>query len=289
MSMAQKVFSLIEYDVIIISDIHLGSKMCQARELDEFLSRIRVKYLILAGDVFDDLKFNRLQHWHWQVLSRLRKISDHCQVIWIRGNHDVVSAPTMSHLLGVDVRYHFTWSQNENRFYVVHGDRWDTFIYKHQTLTAILTSLYNAMQRFHGEAMRKITRWVKKRAKLLTRNSNAVQFGAVEFARKNGIDAIFCGHTHMAMLVESDGIIYGNDGTWQSDIPHFIAMDSEKIQLCKYNESQVTVVSTQRLRGKNITFYDYPEGTVPMYWQLREEPDGGRPVTIQKRWCIPVL
>jgi UDP-2,3-diacylglucosamine pyrophosphatase LpxH len=121
---------LIEYDVIIISDIHLGSPMCQAKELVGFLNRIRVKYLILAGDIFDDLKFNRLQHWHWEVLSRLRKISDHCQVIWIRGNHDTVSARTMSHLLGVHVRNSFAWTFHSKKFYAVHGDRWDTLIYR---------------------------------------------------------------------------------------------------------------------------------------------------------------
>src|SRR5262245_26603258 len=118
---------LFYYDAIIISDIHLGSRMCQAKELDEFLSRIRVKYLILAGDVFDDLQFNRLQHWHWQALSRIRKISDHCEVIWIRGNHDVVSARTMSHLLGVHVRNNYEWNQRGRRMFVVHGDRWDAF------------------------------------------------------------------------------------------------------------------------------------------------------------------
>jgi UDP-2,3-diacylglucosamine pyrophosphatase LpxH len=90
---------LIEYDAIMISDIHLGSPMCQAQELVEFLNRIRVKYLILGGDIFDDLKFNRLQHWHWEVVSRFRKISDHCHVVWLRGNHDTLSARTMSHLL----------------------------------------------------------------------------------------------------------------------------------------------------------------------------------------------
>lgn len=279
----------IEYEAVIISDIHLGSQMCQAKELDEFLSRIRVKYLILAGDVFDDLKFNRLRHWHWQVLSRIRKISDHCQVIWIRGNHDTVSAPTMSHLLGVEVRYHFTWSFNENRFYVVHGDRWDAFIYKHQLLTSILTSMYNALQRFHSQGMRKITRWLKRRAKLLTRNSEAVRFGAVEFAKKHGINAIFCGHTHMALLTESDGIIYGNDGTWQSDDPHFIGVNHENIQLCKYSGSKVTIVATQELKGRKRFSYDSPESIVPMYWQLRAESDGGSSVTIQKRWCFPVL
>lgn len=236
-----------EYDAIIISDIHLGSRMCQARELDAFLSNIRVQYLILAGDIFDDLKFNRLQHWHWQALSRIRKISDHCQVVWIRGNHDIVSAPTMSHLLGVAVRNHFTWILNGKVLHVVHGDRWDTFIYKHQTLTAIVTSSYTALQRFTGNASRKVTKWLKKKAKLLTRNSEAVKFGALQFARKNRIDGIFCGHTHMAMLTKTDDIVYGNDGTWQSDDPHFIGIRGTTVFLCRYSRGKVVVEATEEL------------------------------------------
>jgi UDP-2,3-diacylglucosamine pyrophosphatase LpxH len=236
-----------EYDAIIISDIHLGSRMSQARELDTFLSNIRVQYLILAGDIFDDLKFNRLQHWHWQALSRIRKISDHCQVIWIRGNHDIVSAPTMSHLLGVQVRNSFTWSLNGKILHVVHGDRWDAFIYKHQTLTAIVTSIYTGLQRFTGNASRKITKWLKKKAKLLTRNSEAVKFGALSFAKKNGIDGIFCGHTHMAMLVNTDGIVYGNDGTWQSDDPHFIGVRGTTVSLCRYSRGRVIVETSEEL------------------------------------------
>jgi UDP-2,3-diacylglucosamine pyrophosphatase LpxH len=235
------------YDAIIISDIHLGSRMCQAQELDAFLSNIRVGYFILAGDVFDDLKFNRLQHWHWQALSRIRKISDHCQVIWIRGNHDVVSAPTMSHLLGVEVRNHFTWTSHGKTFHVVHGDRWDAFIYKHQTLTSILTFIYTMLQNLTGNLGRRITKWVKKKAKLLTRNSEAVKFGALQFAARHGIDAIFCGHTHMAMLVQSGSIVYGNDGTWQSDDPHFIGVRGTTIELCRYTSDKGIVVAREEL------------------------------------------
>jgi UDP-2,3-diacylglucosamine pyrophosphatase LpxH len=235
---------LIEYDVILISDIHLGSPMCQAKELAAFLNQIRVKYLILVGDIFDDLKFNRLQHWHWEVLSRLRKISDHCQVIWIRGNHDIVSAKTMSHLLGVHVRNNFSWTSQGKRFYAVHGDRWDTFIYKHRTFTEFVTWIYNAIQRVDSKHTRSFSRWLKKRAKLLTRNCQAIQFSAIEFAKVKGIDAIFCGHTHMATLQKDDGIVYGNDGTWQSDDPHFIGIRNTTISLCKYiSDSPIEILS----------------------------------------------
>jgi UDP-2,3-diacylglucosamine pyrophosphatase LpxH len=237
----------IEFDSIIISDIHLGSPMCQARELAEFLMRIRVKHLILAGDIFDDLKFNRLQHWHWEVLSRLRKISDHCQVIWIRGNHDTISARTMSHLLGVPVRNHFTWVSHSKRYHVVHGDRWDTFIYRYRRTTEFLTWIYNSLQRVNGSATRRFSRWLKRSAKLLTRNCEAIQFRAVEFAREKNIDAIFCGHTHMATLKRAGDIVYGNDGTWQSDDPHFIGIRGRTIFLCKYIGGCVLVRQTETL------------------------------------------
>ena len=244
---ASSLSTLIEYDVIIISDIHFGSPMCQAKELDAFLSNIRVKYLILAGDVFDDLKFNRLQHWHWQALGRLRKISDHCQVIWIRGNHDTVSARTMSHLLGVEVRNNFDWIADGKKFFVVHGDRWDTFIYKHQRLTSLTTWIYNTLMKFNTAGARKFSKWLKRKAKLLTRNSEAVQYGAIHFAKKKGYDAIFCGHTHMAMLTSIDNIIYGNDGTWQSDDPHFIGIKDNRVELCVYLNNRVAIIETKHL------------------------------------------
>jgi len=237
----------IEYDVVIISDIHFGSPMCQAKELDEFLSNIRVQYLILAGDVFDDLKFNRLQHWHWQALSRIRKISDHCQVVWIRGNHDIVSARTMSHLLGVQVRNNFDWEMCGKRFFAVHGDRWDTFIYKHQLTIALITSIYNGLMRLNSGGARAFTKWLKKKAKLLTRNSEAVQFGAIRYAKKKKYDAVFCGHTHMALLTRVGNIIYGNDGTWQSDDPHFIGIKESRVDLCKYVNKKIEVVGRELL------------------------------------------
>jgi len=237
----------IDYDSIIISDIHLGSPMCQAKELTEFLMKIRVKQLILAGDIFDDLKFNRLQHWHWEVLSRLRKISDHCQVIWIRGNHDIVSARTMSHLLGVHVRNNFTWVSHSKKFHVVHGDRWDTFIYRHRRTTEFITWIYNTLQRIDTRDARRFTKWLKRRAKLLTRNCEAIQFSALEFARNKNIDAIFCGHTHMASLKRAENIVYGNDGTWQSDDPHFIGITGNTISLCKYVQGRPELIATETL------------------------------------------
>ena len=94
-------------DAVIISDLHLGSDNCQARELTEFLQEVRhgqlqTRRLVLNGDLFDSIDFRRLNKHHWKVLSLLRKLSDDTRVDWVIGNHDG-SAEFVSHLLGVEM------------------------------------------------------------------------------------------------------------------------------------------------------------------------------------------
>ena len=75
-------------DAIVISDTHLGSDNCQARQLTHFLESIHAgavltRKLILNGDVFDSIDFRRLKKNHWKVLSLLRKLSDRIEILWI--------------------------------------------------------------------------------------------------------------------------------------------------------------------------------------------------------------
>jgi UDP-2,3-diacylglucosamine pyrophosphatase LpxH len=97
----------------------------------------------------------------------------------------------------------------------------------------------------NGKAARGLAKWLKKRAKLLTRNSDAVLQGAISYAKEKRVQAIFCGHTHMPMLQKMDGIVYGNDGTWQSDDPHFIGIEGRRIELCKYVFGAPEVISIE--------------------------------------------
>ena len=82
---------------------------------------------------------------------------------------------------------------------------------------------------------------------MLTRNSEAVQYGAIHFAKKKGYDGVFCGHTHMAMLTRVENIVYGNDGTWQSDDPHFIGIKENRVDLGKYLNNSVTIAQSIQL------------------------------------------
>ena len=65
------------YDCIVISDLHLGSTVCQAKLLEEFLewAVVHTRELIINGDIFDDLNFKRLTKRHFARAASIRRWS----------------------------------------------------------------------------------------------------------------------------------------------------------------------------------------------------------------------
>lgn len=241
----------IKYDTIIISDIHFGQPNCKSKELFIFLNSIEVGTLILNGDIFNDLNFFRLKHWDWRAFSQIRQISDHCKVIWNQGNHDTIDEIFMSCLLGVYVHKGYYWSYKGKAMYAVHGHKWDVFIYRYKTLTAILTWVYDFIQRKSFRWSEYITKWIKNKSKALIRNCEMIRKNAIKMAKENKIKVIICGHTHKAELCKIRGIIYANSGTWESDTPHFIGIkgngNREEVQLIKYEQGGIKIIKTLKI------------------------------------------
>ena len=137
-------------DAVILSDLHLGSTNSQARQICDFLDRIvegdlETERLILNGDVFDSFDFRRLNKNHWRVLSLLRKLSDHVEIIWLAGNHDG-SAEIISHLLGLIVLDDYVLESSGRRMLILHGHIFDEFIDNHPVLTWIGDCVYRVLQ-----------------------------------------------------------------------------------------------------------------------------------------------
>jgi len=228
----------IKTHTILISDIHLGSKMSQSNDLLLFLDNIEVENLVLNGDVFDDLRFNRLKHMDWEVFSQFRKMSDKCNILWVRGNHDFIHEKFMSCLLGVNVVKNFYWHIGKKRVLATHGDIWDIFIYKYKLISDVLTWIYNKFQEKNSELMRGFNKLLKEKSKMMIKNTEAVRNGAIKLAKENAINIVICGHTHIAELVEKDSIIYGNCGTWESAIPTYITIDENIIKLFQFENGK---------------------------------------------------
>lgn len=218
----------------IISDLHLGSDVCQAEQLHKFLKNLdeRCDRLILNGDVFDSIDFRRLKKSHWKVLSDLRKLSDKMEVIWIAGNHDG-SAEIVSHLLGIPVYDEFQF----DNVLVTHGHQFDRFMDDHPWLTIVGDFIYSALQKI--DKSHTFARMAKHSSKHYLRCADEIMKGAVKLAQKKGCDIVCCGHTHFATKTESlEGVTYLNSGCWTENPCYYLELCSKECFVVDFNHDE---------------------------------------------------
>jgi UDP-2,3-diacylglucosamine pyrophosphatase LpxH len=226
-------------DTLIISDVHLGSPNSRGDECWHLLRglklgrhRFTIRRLVLLGDIFDDMNFRRLRKGEWKLLGMVREMTDPAsgvEVVWIRGNHDREVIELMSHLVGTDAFEEYGWSVAGVRFFAMHGDQFDSWILDYPVLSGIPLWIYDAIQRVDGRTHR-FSRFLKGQSKKWLRINEEVSAGIVGYVRDRGmtVDAVFCGHTHIAqkLLVEQWGIWYYNTGCWTgNDHPTYVTVD----------------------------------------------------------------
>lgn len=224
-------------DAITISDLHLGSTVCQSKALVTFLEGIRsgltpTRRLILNGDVFDGLDFRRLKKSHWKVLGLLRLVSEVVEVVWVVGNHDG-EATAVSHLLGVEVVEEVVVESGGRRVLFLHGHRFDRFIERHPVASRLADRIYRMLQRVgrtHALAKR-----VKRRSKIFLRSTEKVRGGAVGRAAELGCDAVCCGHTHLPVAFPEDPLPYFNSGCWTESPSHYLSLTDGLVTVHPYH------------------------------------------------------
>ena len=135
-------------DVIIISDLHLGSHICQEEKILQFLQTIefRTNHLIINGDLFDNWNFSRLSYTHWRILKTIRKASEKIQTTWIAGNHDG-PADIISQLLNVEFIEEYRFVNGGKDIIVLHGDIFDEYISKYPRLAKVADFFYRLVQK----------------------------------------------------------------------------------------------------------------------------------------------
>lgn len=218
---------------LIISDLHLGSRVSRAKETTEFLKNFEFKKLILLGDIFEDLNFNRLHSDDWKFLALITKFSKTKKVRWVTGNHDKDLAKVFAALTGAKVYNVYTWRYRRKKFVAIHGHQFDNFLTDNPFLSLIAPQIYNFIQLLDFSDKR-ISRYIKRRSKLWMRNSEKVKARAFFYARLRGFDYIFCGHTHKALKGKKGKIRYFNSGCWTEIPSTYITLDDRGIEIHKY-------------------------------------------------------
>ena len=218
------------YKAIFISDIHLGSKACQAELLLDFLKHNDSEKLYLVGDIVDGWRLKRKWYWpqsHNDVVQKiLRKARKGTQIIYVPGNHDEgLRRYIGTHFGGIEVRPTDIYEAvNGDKYLVLHGDSFDNVMLYARWLASIgdhaydlvlrLNTVFNGLRRLMGLRYWSLSSYLKIKVK------NAVQFISefervlVQEAQKAGVQGVICGHIHHAEMKQYGDIIYMNDGDW---------------------------------------------------------------------------
>jgi UDP-2,3-diacylglucosamine pyrophosphatase LpxH len=236
-----------KYQAIIVSDLHLGTKDSKAEEFIEFLEKHPTDLLILNGDIIDGWALNRGAKWkkqHTKVISKLLKLSNKTQIVWIRGNHDEFLHEFMeNHFGGIEIRedYVLDIRNTMESYYIFHGDVIDIFITKYKWLSKIgavgydfalwLNRWYNKYRVWRKLPYQSISQKIKSGVKAATNYVNDFEVTALSMASKKGCHGVMCGHIHQPEDRMINGKRYLNSGDWVENMTAICVEDTGRIYL----------------------------------------------------------
>ncbi len=240
---------------VFISDVHLGSKDCRAKELLEFLAGVETDYLFLVGDIVDFWSLRRQFHWpqaHNDVLRAiLAKAREGTQVIYVPGNHDDDMREFCGSQFGnLRIRRKYVHSTADGReFLVLHGDEFDTAVKCSRWLARMGAAAYefmmrinrgvNSFRRLLGLRYWSLATYVKLRLGNAVRYLQAFEVAAAQAARGRNLHGVICGHIHRAAVRDIDGILYCNDGDWVESCSALVESMSGQLSLWQHGGVQV--------------------------------------------------
>lgn len=215
---------------IFLSDIHLGTKGCQADSLLEFLKNHSCDQLYLVGDIIDGWRLKSTMYWpqsHSNVMRRFLTLTKRgTEVIFVTGNHDEFlrkySGLELGNLKLVDEATHITASGQ--RLLVVHGDQFDVVTRYHRWLAFLGDVGYNILlelNRYLNQARTRfgygywsLSAWLKHKVKRAVNYIGDFEEAVLHSSTKRGYDGVVCGHIHHAEIRNIEGVTYMNCGDW---------------------------------------------------------------------------
>jgi len=235
------------YRTIWISDIHLGTRGCNAKMLIDFLDSVDSDTIYLVGDIIDGWRLKRRFYWpqtHNDVVWRLMKRAKRgTRVVYIPGNHDEMFRQfTGMSFGGVEIRrkaIHIT--ADGRKLLVLHGDEFDTIMLAHRWLAFVGDAAYttlmrlnvvvNAVRQSMGLPYWSLSKMAKHKVKNAVSFISRFEEVVAHEAGTRGVDGVVCGHIHNAEMREIDGIEYYNDGDWVEGCTALVEHDDGQMQV----------------------------------------------------------
>ena len=240
------------FRTVFLSDIHLGTRDCQAELLLDFIRHMECETLYLVGDVVDGWKLRGGWYWpqaHNDVLQKvLRLARKGVRVVYIPGNHDEFAREYCGlNFGGVEVAREAVHELADGRrFLVIHGDAFDGVVQHARWLAVLgdwgyqsvlaLNTVYNRARRRLGFGYWSLAAFLKTRVKNATRFIEQFEGAAASEARRRGFDGVICGHIHQAGIRTIDGVEYVNDGDWVESCTAAVEHPDGRLEVLRWAE-----------------------------------------------------
>jgi len=242
-------------EVVVISDLHLGTYGCHARELLHYLKSIRPKVLVLNGDIIDIWPFSK-RYWpksHMKVIRHLAGwAGKDVQIYYIPGNHDETLRRFAGFSLGsfhIVNKVVLTLS-NGQKAWCFHGDVFDVTMQHAKWLARLgaigydILILINRLVNFISERLAgggriSLSKKVKDKVKSAVAFINRFEETAASIGIEQGYPYVVCGHIHQPVIrtyTNSKGsTTYLNSGDWIENLSA-LEFDGSEWRLYRFSE-----------------------------------------------------
>lgn len=245
-----------EVELVVISDVHLGTYGCHAEELLKYLKSIKVKHLVLNGDIIDMWQFSK-RYWpktHTQVLKHISGLlTKNTKVTYLTGNHDENLRRFSGLRLG---SFHLADKKvialDGKRAWLFHGDVFDVTM-KHSKWLARLGSVgydmlihlntfINFILRLVGREKISLSKRVKDSVKKAIQFIQDFEKTAADIAISNHFDFVICGHIHQPQMREiandHGAVMYLNSGDWVENLTA-LEYNAGQWKIYQYREDRI--------------------------------------------------
>ncbi|HYA84707.1 MAG TPA: UDP-2,3-diacylglucosamine diphosphatase [Candidatus Bathyarchaeia archaeon] len=251
-----------KYRTVWLSDIHLGSKGCQADKLLAFLKQVECEYLFLVGDIIDIWAMKRQFYWpetHNTIIQKfLRKARHGTKVIYIPGNHDemfrqyIIDHPISFGDIEIHQEYLHTLA-NGKTVLCIHGDYYDVVMKYHKWLAFVgdigysillwLNRHFNYLRKLLRMRYWSISQYIKYKVKSAVSFIGHFEQNVISECKDRGVDCILCGHIHHAEMKQYGDILYLNTGDTVESCTAIVETYNNELVLLGFGKDEIEIIA----------------------------------------------
>ncbi|WP_306639716.1 UDP-2,3-diacylglucosamine diphosphatase [Sanyastnella coralliicola] len=231
-------------DILVLSDLHLGTFGCKARELNRYLSSVEPEMVILNGDIFDMWNFKKryFPETHMRIVKQIIRFSEKVPVYYITGNHDEALRRYAEFSIGnLHLVNQLELRIEGKKYWFFHGDIFDASMQYAKWLAKLggwgydlliaTNNIVNAVLQLFGRPRMSFSKRIKNSVKKAVKYISDFETTAAEIAIENDFDFVVCGHIHQPQrrTIELDGkaVNYMNSGDWIENLSALEFVDGE--------------------------------------------------------------